>query len=191
VAGRIRLTPPAWTLLAALLALGSLVAWWQPAHRWDWEPGLAFRQPWRWWTAAFVHWSAQHLVLNLVAAALVALLGRAAGCGPRAMLAWGVAWPLTHLALLVQPALAHYGGLSGVLHAGVAVIAWQLLTRPGLLTRSIGALLLAGLALKVGLEAPWRGALRSLPGWDILIAPMAHASGSVAGVVCAAVLVRR
>lgn len=191
MAGRLRLTPPAWTLLATLLALASVAAWWQPAHRWDWEPALAWHQPWRWWTAAFVHWSGQHLVLNLFGMLLVVLVGRAAGCGTRAMLAWLLAWPLTHLALLLQPALQHYGGLSGVLHAGVAIAAWQLITRPGVLTRTVGALLLAGLALKIGFEAPWRGPLRSVPGWDILIAPMAHAAGTVVGVLCAALLVRR
>ena len=183
--------PPAWTLMAALLALASVAAWWQPALLWDWEPALAWHQPWRWWTAAIVHWSAQHLVLNLFGTLLVVLLGRAAGCGPRATLAWLLAWPLTHLALLLQPALQHYGGLSGVLHAGVAITAWQLVTRPGVLTRSVGALLLAGLAVKIGLEAPWRGPLRHVPGWDILIAPMAHATGTVVGVLCAALLVRR
>lgn len=181
----------AWTALAGLLAAGSLVLWWLPAHRWDWQPALAFQQPWRWWSAAFVHWSAQHVVLNLLGLVLVLLLGRAASCGRRAALAWLIAWPATHLALLVQPSLQHYGGLSGVLHAGVAVAAWQLLTRPGLLRRAIGALLLAGLALKVGFEAPWRGPLRAVPGWDILIAPMAHAAGSLAGLLAAALLVRR
>ena len=78
-----------------------------------------------------------------------------------------------------------------MLHAGVAITAWQLVTRPGVLTRTVGALLLAGLAVKIGFEAPWRGPLRAMPGWDILIAPMAHATGTVAGVLCAALLVRR
>lgn len=191
MAGRLRLSLSAWTLLAALLALASIAAWWQPAHRWDWEPGLAWHEPWRWFSAAFVHWSGQHLVLNLFATLLVALLGRAASCGPRAALAWLLAWPLTHGALLLQPALQHYGGLSGVLHAGAAITAWQLLTRPGVLTRTVGALLLAGLAVKIGFEAPWRAPLRSVPGWDILIAPMAHATGTVMGVLCGALLVRR
>ena len=40
-----------------------------------------------------------------------------------AALAWALAWPLTHLALLAEPALLRYGGLSGVLRAGAAVAA--------------------------------------------------------------------
>lgn len=179
-------------LLAVLFAAGSLVTWFLPSTRWDWQPGLALRQPWRWWTAAFVHLSALHLVANGLGLLLVALLGRAAGCGRRATLAWLLAWPLTHVALLLQPALAHYGGLSGVLHAGVAIVACQLLCIRGLLQRLVGVALLAGLALKLWFEAPWRGGpLRSVPGWDILIAPAAHASGSLTGLLCAALLVRR
>nr|WP_246312086.1 rhombosortase [Aquabacterium terrae] len=162
-----------------------------PAQRWDWQPGLAASQPWRWWTAAFVHWSGLHLGANLLGLLLVALLGRAAGCGQRAAMAWFIAWPLTHVALMLQPSLHHYGGLSGVLHAGVAVAAWQLLRSKPLLRPLVGVALLAGLAIKVWFEAPWRGPLRTVPGWDILIAPAAHASGSLAGVLCAALLIRR
>ena len=35
----------------------------------------------------------------------------------------GLARPLTQLGLLMRPDLLHYGGLSGVLHAGVAAAA--------------------------------------------------------------------
>ena len=180
----------AWLALAALLGLGSLLAWPLPREALDWQPALAESQPWRGLSAAFVHWSTLHLGANLLGLALVAALGRAAPCDRRAALAWVLAWPLTHLALLAQPTLAHYGGLSGVLHAGVAVAAWQLLRDgPDRRRRAIGAALLAGLALKLGLEAPWQGPLRQVPGWDIALAPGAHLAGTLAGLGCA-VLVR-
>lgn len=150
-----------------------------------WQPELAFSQPWRAITAAWVHLSALHLGANLLGTALVAALGVVAGCGRRAALAWALAWPITHLALLAQPALTHYGGLSGVLHAGVAVAVWRLLRAERGVRRAIGAALAVGLLLKLGLEAPWQGPLRQVSGWDIAIAPLAHATGAAAGALCA------
>jgi rhomboid family GlyGly-CTERM serine protease len=177
--------PRAWLALAALLGAGALLGWITPAASGllDWRPELAAREPWRAFSAAFVHLSALHLWANLLGLALVALLGRAAGCGRDAALAWGCAWPLTHLALAMQPALASYGGLSGVLHAGVAVVVVQLLARTQGRPRSIGILVAIGLVLKLLLEAPWGAPVRQVPGWDIPIAPLAHAAGALAGVL--------
>ena len=152
----------------------------------DWQPALALRQPWRVITAAWVHLSGQHLVGNLVGAVLVAAYGQAAGCGRRAALAWALAWPLSHAALALQPTLLHYGGLSGLMHAGVAVASWQLLRGDRGQRRAVGAAVLAMLALKLLLEAPWQGGpLRHEPGWDIVIAPLAHTTGALAGLLCA------
>ena len=64
-----------------------------------------------------------------------------------------VAWPLTHLSLLARPEVMHYGGLSGVLHAGVAVAALGL----GALAGSGGSLLLAQLALMLATVAAVSG----------------------------------
>ncbi|HSI59369.1 MAG TPA: hypothetical protein VLA16_17535, partial [Ideonella sp.] len=116
----------AWPALAGLLAAVALVLYAAPSGEWDWQPALAWREPWRWWTAAGVHWSAAHLAMNLAGCGVLALLGWRGGLGLRAAAAWALAWPLTQLALLAQPALLHYGGLSGVLHAGVAVVACHL-----------------------------------------------------------------
>ncbi|HUG21589.1 rhombosortase [Piscinibacter sp.] len=151
----------------------------------DWQPALAARQPWRAWTAVFVHYSGLHLAANLAGAALVGALGLVARLPLRAAAAWFVAWPLTQLGLLAQPELLHYGGLSGVLHAGVAVIAVQLLWTGDTRQRRIGAAIVAGLALKLLSEAPWDGPLRRPAGWDIAIAPLAHTSGAIAGAICA------
>ena len=156
------------------------------AERLDWQPTLALLQPWRAVTAAWVHLSGQHLAGNLVGALLVAAYGSSAGCGRRAALAWALAWPLTHAALLLQPALLHYGGLSGLLHAGVTVASWQLLRGERGQRRAVGAAVLAMMALKLLLEAPWQGGpLRHDSGWDIAIAPLAHSTGALAGLLCA------
>src|SRR5690606_3806930 len=92
----------------------------------DWQPGLWLHQPWRWFTAAFVHLSEAHFLANLAAAALVAAYGWMGEVPRRTALAWFAAWPIGHLALLHVPELRHYGGLSGVLHGGVAAAALHL-----------------------------------------------------------------
>jgi rhomboid family GlyGly-CTERM serine protease len=176
----------AWCALAVALALGALLGFaLVPAQAIDWQPALAAREPWRAWSAAFVHYSAFHLLANLAGIALVGALGAFARVPWPIAAAWLLAWPLTQLGLLARPDLVHYGGLSGVLHAGVACVGWQLLAHERGRRRAIGALLLAGLALKVASEAPWGAPLRHPPGWDIATAPFAHASGLVAGLAAA------
>ena len=177
----------AWVALAALLAAGSVLAWWAPAAWLDWQPGRAASEPWRAWTGAFVHWSGPHLGANLLGTAVVAALGFSARVPLRLVLAWAVAWPLTQWGLLLQPALAHYGGLSGVLHAGVTVAGlWLLVAKRGP-RRAIGAALLGGMLIKLLLEQPWGPALRYDNDLDIATAPLAHATGAAAGWACAAV----
>jgi rhomboid family GlyGly-CTERM serine protease len=175
----------AWSAFAALLCIGALIAWRVPHDLIDWQPALALSQPWRALSAVFVHYSALHLAANLAGGVLVGALGHAARMPLRGTLAWAAAWPLTQLGLAWQPELRHYGGLSGVLHAGVAVVAVHLVrTRE---RRLLGAAMLGVLLAKVLSEAPWAGALRYPAGWDIAIAPLAHASGLACGVLCAVI----
>lgn len=174
-----------WAGLCAAAALGAVAARFIDPALLRWQPELAVSQPWRMVTAAWVHLSHQHLIANLAGTAVLAALGRAAGCDRRAATAWALAWPLTQWGLLAQPTLAAYGGLSGVLHAGVAVAAWRLVRGERGRRRAVGAAIAAGLLLKIVLEAPWLGPLRQVPGWDIAIAPAAHASGALAGWLCA------
>ncbi|HEX6703309.1 MAG TPA: rhombosortase [Albitalea sp.] len=173
----------AWLALAAVLATGALAGTGIASEAIDWQPAWAAAQPWRAFSAVFVHYSHLHLAANLAGAVLVGALGRAARVPPRCALAWLAAWPLTQLGLLLQPQLRHYGGLSGVLHAGVAVVAVHLVSTGQ--ARRIGVALLAGLVLKVLGESPWDGPLAHPAGWDIAVAPLAHASGLVAGLACA------
>ena len=174
-----------WLVLAALLILGSVLAWHSDRARWGWQPELAVSQPWRAWSAAFVHFSGLHLMANLAGALLVGALGWAARVPARSSVAWAVAWPLTQVGLLVQPALLQYGGLSGVLHAGVVVVSVQLVFAGTRTQRRVGAATLLIVLLKVLGETPWAGPLSHPAGWDIAVAPMAHASGLVAGVLTA------
>jgi rhomboid family GlyGly-CTERM serine protease len=185
------LKPPpaaAWCGVAALLAIGALLVHFTRGSAMlalDWQPALAFGQPWRAWSAVWVHYSDLHLGANLLGTALVAALGCAAQTPFRMTLAWLLAWPLTQLGLLAVPALHHYGGLSGVLHAGVAIVAVQLLFEGPGARRRIGIALLSGLLLKLLTEAPWAGPVAHPPGWDIATAPPAHVCGVAAGMVAA------
>ena len=175
----------AWCAVAGLLAAGSALALAlaAPPLALDWQPQLAVREPWRAFSAAFVHYSALHVIGNAAGLAIVAAYGAASRVPPRLAAAWLAAWPLTQLGLLAQPALAHYGGASGVVHAGVAIVSLHLL-RAG--PRWLGALVYAGLVTKVISESPWGPPLRHFDGFDIAIAPLAHASGLVAGTLAMA-----
>jgi rhomboid family GlyGly-CTERM serine protease len=182
---------PLWWMVALALATGSVLTIWLDPRQFDWQPGLVTSQPWRAWSAAWVHWSEAHRWANLVGALLVGALGWRAACDRLDALAWFAAWPLTHLALLMQPALAHYGGLSGVLHAGVVVAAISLLQRERGLRRWLGGAIVLAVLLKIAFEHPWRGPLQRMPGWDIAIAPAAHLSGAAMGLACAGIAAAR
>jgi hypothetical protein len=121
---------------------------------------------------------------------LVAALGVAARVPPRAALAWALAWPATQLGLLAMPDITGYGGLSGVRHAGVAVVAVVLVRRTARDERRVGLAIAAVLTLKLLIEAPWRAAVIHPAGWDIAVAPLAHASGALAGAGLAWLLCR-
>ena len=177
--------PRAWLALTLLLALAALGGWWLPRTALDWQPGLAAREPWRALSAVAVHYSALHLAANLAGAALVGALGVVARVPRPIVLAWLVAWPLTQFGLLLRRDLLHYGGLSGVLHAGVAAAALWLLARERGRRQLIGAAVLAALLIKILGESPWGPALQQRAGWDIAVAPFAHASGAVCGLLCA------
>lgn len=152
----------------------------------DWQPSLAWSQPWRWWTPVAVHYSALHWGANLAGLVMVVALGAAAGLPARVAWAWFVAWPLTHLGLACRPELLHYGGLSGVLHAGVAVTMMWLMLRGRGLPRLVGGVTALVVVAKVLSETPWGPVLQYPAGWDIAVAPWAHATGVVSGCLCGA-----
>ncbi len=191
----------AWTVLALCWALLATVLWLgcrdTPALRLlDAQPVLWRIQLWRLWTAALVHWSGLHLVFNLAGCAALMAWGHAADVKLRHTLAWLLAWPVGQWGLSAFSDLPHYGGLSGVLHAGVAIGCWALLRQSQVPRRRIGALVLLGVCLKVALEQPW---LRQALGLDEALAPLigapgwvvaggAHLAGLLAGLACAALV---
>lgn len=196
-----------WTWLVLVWALLSTALWLNlqaqedfgqapPFALLDWQPGLWLKQPWRLWTAALVHWSGAHLLLNLLGCAALIAWGHAALLGARQTVAWLLAWPVTQLLLATAPSLLRYGGLSGALHAGVAIGAWALVSQCQGQRRVVGVLVLSGLALKLFFEEPllaqWLGLnvqalpLAGAPGFAV--ASYAHFTGAVAGLFCAVTL---
>ncbi|MFY7942408.1 MAG: rhomboid family intramembrane serine protease, partial [Burkholderiaceae bacterium] len=112
-----------WCAVASVFGVCSLASWCLvhlglSRTNLDWQPTLWLSQPWRLYTAAWVHYSPMHLGGNLLALALVAWLGVAARMRWPATLAWLLSMLLCHLALLALPEVLHYGGLSGISHAG-------------------------------------------------------------------------
>jgi rhomboid family GlyGly-CTERM serine protease len=154
----------------------------------DWQPDLAFTQPWRAFTAACVHWSDRHLWLNLTGAVCVAALGFELSASGGCVFAFLLAWPLTHIGLGLRPELLHYGGLSGVLHAALVIIALHGLTQARA-QRFLAIVLIGGVTIKVLSESPWGPVLRHPAHWDIAIAPLSHATGALSGLICGVILI--
>jgi membrane associated rhomboid family serine protease len=182
------ITDHSWLTTAALLALGAVLAWHLPGLMLDWQPGLVCLQPWRAFTAVFVHYSLPHLAGNLLATALVAAYGWAAHAPRHITTSWWLSWPLMHLALLGQPALQHYGGLSGLMHAGVACVNVGLIFSGKRGQTIVGAIMHVMLSLKIMSETPWLSAVQMSPDWDIPIAPIAHLTGFALGMACAVLM---
>jgi rhomboid family GlyGly-CTERM serine protease len=156
------------------------------AYAIDWQPRLARSEPWRAWTAAFLHLSDQHLMANLAGSAVVAAWGAFARVPARCVVAWLIAWPLVQFGLSLQPELRHFGGLSGVLHAGVTIVTVHLVCSGSRTQRRVATAVLVGTIVKLLSESPWSGAISHQPGWDIPVAPGAHVSGVLAGAIVTA-----
>jgi rhomboid family GlyGly-CTERM serine protease len=183
----------AWLSVCGLLGSGSLLALFFPGDGLAWSRTHAGSQVWRLVSAAWPHLSLAHLLLNLAALAAVAALGMLLRVRKAQAVAWLVCWPLTHAALWLQPEISRYAGMSGALHAGVAICAVAACREPDRLAKAVGGMLLAGLALKVLIEAPWSRPLQESAALGITMVPLAHAAGAALGLLAGvvALLVQR
>src|SRR5207244_11958720 len=105
--------PLGWAGLAALMGWAALALNRLDPSSLDWQPALAAHEPWRAWSAVFVHYSGLHLAANLAGAVLVGALGAVARVPSRRVAARLVAWPLTPAGLALPPALPPFRRLLG------------------------------------------------------------------------------
>lgn len=146
------------------------------------HPSDGAAQPWRWVTAHFVHLSADHLLWDALA---FAVLGTALELASRRrLLATLLASTLGISAFLVttQPEMPAYAGLSGVdaaLTAAVAVQLWQ----AGSTDRRLGAALGLAFAAKLATEQLSGGVLFADP--SAAHATSVHVVGALLGAAVA------
>jgi hypothetical protein len=157
---------------------------WFSAHPWIWlAHGGWF---WTLWSAPLIGLTPFHTFGNVLALVAVGVLGHTVGARLRETLALLIAWPLSTLGLLLWPAVGWYAGLSGVIHAAAAIVAWRALTQRS--ARGIGALLAAGLLIKLLVERGWAAPVAFDSHWGFNVVYAAHLSGAAVGLIAAAVM---
>jgi rhomboid family GlyGly-CTERM serine protease len=176
-----------WVVTSCLLGFLALAL--HPTSPLQWALN-AGPEPWRLVSASLAHWNAAHLLGNLVGLGLVTLLGWRADLRLVHTGAWLSCGPLLNLGLLgIHPQLPPYAGMSGLLHAGVALAVVVLLGRRGA-ERRIALGIGLGLLAKLLAESPWGPLLRPDDWWGGASLPQAHALGAAVGlglgVLCAA-----
>ena len=149
---------------------------------------VAGGQLWRVATGSLVHFSASHLLLDLLTVSIAGALLERRGWA-LAPIVVASATAIGAAVLLLAPQLTRYGGLSGVAFTLVVLYAIDCLTAPAPL-RTIAAIALALTAAKLGWEL-WSGSFVFVgdAGDAFLPVPLAHVVGSCVGV--AAYLVAR
>ena len=173
----------AWSGLCVLLALGSVATWYSGGGAaLAWRAASWSQRPWVLWSASLVHLSGAHLLANLLALAVIAVLGVYLDAGRAATLALLVAWPLGTLALLGWPQVAGYSGMSGLLNAMVAVLWAHTALRGG--TKPVSFVIFAVLALKLLSEHAWSQPIAFDPNWGFNVVYAAHLTGAAAGALC-------
>jgi len=175
----------AWITLCGVLAVASVAAWAAgpaAAPLLQWDRTLWLQQPWTLWTASLVHLSAAHLLGNLLTLGALAVLGSSLGAGQAATRALIVAWPLGTLALLAWPQVRQYSGMSGLIHAAVAVLwAHAVVHRRAY---PLSFVLFVGMGIKLLSEHAWLTPVSFDPSWGFNVVYAAHLSGTLVGAAC-------
>jgi len=173
--------PPWLTLAVAVVIVGVFAA--GPATFdalvFD-RAAIASGEAWRVLTGHLVHVDTGHLILDLAALVVLGGLVECAGHGSRPLLVLlgAGAGVVTAALWVLEPDLARYCGISGVLNT--LYVGAALMLRPWLGSRW-AAILIAADGAKIAVEAAGGTALFSTVTWPPV--PLAHAAGACAGLV--------
>ena len=172
-----------WVRACLLLGLGSAGVWWLDlSGPLAWQSEGWWRSPWRLWTASLAHLSGAHLVGNLGALGVLAVLGRYLQVGRPAALALLLSWPLSTLSLLGWPEVRGYSGLSGLLCAMLGIL-WVHAARDPQ-ARVVSWVLGASMGVKLLAEHAWSQPIGYDPNWGFNVVYAAHLAGFAGGAAC-------
>ena len=175
----------AWAVPCALLGTGSAAVWHLGlSDALAWQSDTWVRQPWRLWTASLVHLSGAHLLGNMAALFVLAILGASLNAGRPAALALLASWPLSTMTLLFWPEVAGYSGLSGLLCAMLGILWVHAALHPG--GRAVSWVLLVSMGTKLLSEHAWSQPIGYDPNWGFNVVYAAHLGGFACGAVCGA-----
>ena len=185
-----------WLSVCVCHAVASMLVWWMGERLPDWLIWRAdhwLDRPWTLWTSAWVHMNTQHLISNQLAVGALAAMAWVLKPGLRASAAWLAAWPLVPLVLPLWPHVGYYAGLSGLIHAAVAVVGVYLLAGRSAVpvARRWGLMLLAGLLAKLLYERSWQWPVVWSDGLGISVVQSAHLVGAVGGALLMGLLLHR
>ncbi len=183
----------AWSGLCTGLALLCMAVWLLPVDlqiALRWRSDLWLVQPWTLWTASLTHLSDAHLMANLLGLLCLSIIGQHLGANHLDALALLLAWPLTHVALLLWPQIQFYAGFSGLNYAVAGIIIAKCATNFIVMRQLsvIGFLFTTLLLAKLIWEAPWAQPLRMDASWGFTVVQAAHLTGLTSG-LCASTLV--
>ncbi len=113
---------------------------------------VAWTQPWRLWTAHWVHLGWWHLLLNLLALGLIPDIFAESSRRFFLLLFFVLPFLISVSLWLWQPHLMYYAGLSGVLHGLYVALGLAAQAGSHRLERRMGQLICIGALIKVGWE---------------------------------------
>ncbi|MGB4060116.1 MAG: hypothetical protein WBK26_07855 [Burkholderiaceae bacterium] len=183
-----------WLSLCLLHAVASMLVWWAGApvaQVLTWRADTWAQHPWTLWTTPWVHIHTPHLIGNQLAVGALAAMAWLVRPNAVASVAWLLAWPTVALVLPWWPHIGYAVGLSGLIHAAVAVVSVHLLLCQDPFvprSRRWGGLLAAGLCAKLALEQGWHWPVVWSNSADMSVVQAAHLTGAVAGAVFSTVL---
>lgn len=177
-----------WLGLCLLHAVASMLVWWagEPwAWNLTWRADHWLHRPWTLWTTAWVHTHTPHLIGNQLAVGALAAVAWLLRPSPGAALAWLGAWPLLPLALLWWPQIGYCLGLSGLVHAAVAVVGVHLVWGDASIRKGQrwGAILLGGLLIKLAVERAWQWPVVWDDAANMSVVRAAHLAGAGLGLL--------